>query len=114
MFGYKLNFVPTGATNAQKKIINAWGIPDYSAGVSKSKNAEYTAETNGVLCVYGYRGNGSTSSFTITINGITIITSSMNDYNIYSNNFPLKKGDVYSTNNPSGTYSLTLFPFIGG
>ena len=97
-------------------LISGYGMPDYSAGVSKSINVNYIEATNGFL-VIDYTNVNTYSEFQITING-----TSFNFYQGYS-------GTDYNHCNvgfipipKNTTYKITLgvniraryFPCIGG
>jgi hypothetical protein len=69
------------------------GMPDYSAGVSKSNNVQYTAETNGFLIVelgFGWQ-------FTLIVNGTSLIFSPNGGQQGWKNtiSFLIKKGSTY-------------------
>lgn len=97
-------------------LIAGYGMPDYSAGVSKSINVNYIEATNGFL-VIDYANVNTYSEFQITING-----TSFNFYQGYS-------GTDYDHCNvgfipipKNTTYKITLgvniraryFPCVGG
>lgn len=55
-------------SSADRETVVGWGMPDYSAGVTRS-SATYKETTNGFIVV-DYTSSSSESSFSITIGGI--------------------------------------------
>ena len=82
-----------------------WGMPDYSAGVSISANANYTCPNNGfVQFVFTHADHANN---TLTINKQQLFTSSMTGS--YANGvfpgimYPVKKSDIVNCNK-AGTF----------
>lgn len=93
-----------GKTNAV-----GWGMPNYGAGVSKSPNTEYTADTNGYIYVRGF------GISTIVIDGQSFEVGGRG-YNYESRDtsiWPIQKGKKYRTPNLS-EQTVRFFPCIGG
>lgn len=83
-------------TNDIPSLSNCIGFPDYSAGVSKSSNTTYTAESDGYIFAQVFHNASSGSTFIqVTINGSNIFTPGATDYGRSQIYLPIKKGDVY-------------------
>ena len=105
------NFTATG-----KQTIVGWGIPNYSAGVSKAINTEITAERNCFVVVLSSNG---TSTAGLYVNGTKVGVGG----NTYASSYIcitayVAKGQTYRTENIDtyGSYvgSVTEYPLIGG
>ena len=97
-------------------IIASYGMPDYSAEVSKSIAVDYIEATNGFL-VIDYTNTSTYSEFKITINGTTFNFYqgySGTDYNHCNVGFiPIPKNTTYKIT--VGTnIRVRYFPCIGG
>lgn len=102
------------ASSTAKRNITTWGVPDYTAGVTKSFRTTYTADVNGWIYIYAY-SNGNTS---YTINGITNDFQTGNTGGYYvgaSVLIPLKVGDTYSATLAGAVSrsSMIFYPMIG-
>ena len=110
------NAAPNASASAKETIVG-WGMPDYSAGVSKTNGTNYTAETNGWLEVYVSCYN-STAHATLTLNGVSsnISTAGSNHLDITYVWVPITKGTTYNVTyarTDSGQY-INFYPCIGG
>lgn len=89
-----------------KKMSTGWGIPDYTAGVSKIWNTLYTAETAGVV----YVASKAQANAYITINGEQIHFNG--NGNTVGCLFPVAQGDTYrGTGGESQT--IKFYPLKG-
>jgi len=76
-----------------KEASVGWGMPDYSAGVKKANNTQYTAEVDGFL-LYNY--SGATKANVLIINGVSINLTTQAQYSHgVALMLPLSKGDNY-------------------
>lgn len=99
-----------------KSTIIGWGIPDYSAGITKSFNTNYTAESNGELLFANsrYKGSGN-SSCQITINGTKIpFNYSSSNYVTVTGVVRLFAGDTYRIDLANASnVAIIFYPFKG-
>lgn len=105
----KLDLDLGNATNTSKEEIVNLGMPDYTAGVSKTVGTNYTADKNGFIKIDIV--NSSWGS--LVIDGVSIIGTLTNNANLCALSFiyPIAKGQVY---NASGVSSITFYPAKGG
>lgn len=95
-----------------KKTIVGWGMPDYSAVVSRTVGTTYTASVNGYI--FGFFGYTDGNTYSLYINGTAMISkvsmefSDTDDFYI----LPVKKGDTYRCVG-SGS-SIKFVPCVGG
>lgn len=124
--GNKYTFAPTPPTsdnstqiattawfNSQKQNIISWGIPNYSAGVAKSKDVDYTAESCGYLLELSNASARSDAS-KIIVNNVTVATIGLTGTAggiMWSAAF-VNKGDRYRFAGVNST-SRTFFPLRG-
>lgn len=89
-----------------------WLTPVYDAGVSKSKNVEYTAECSGWINIY--IRNGTTDPFEIFVDGESIFYNPRegNNYNTYPPIF-IRKGQKYKLTGKSSVGAFTFYPCKG-
>ena len=97
-----------------KEMIVSWGMPDYSAGISKNFNTNYTAESNGELIFLNQRNSGhGNSGCEVTINGTKIpFNYSSANYAAVTGVVRLFAGDTYIislANSSIGT--IIFYPF---
>lgn len=89
-----------------------WGMPDYTAGVSKSKDVEYTAEVSGWISLS--ITNGTTNPALLSINGVTAIYNPRegNNKNTYPPVF-VGKGQKYKLTGGGEVARYEFFPCKG-
>lgn len=94
-------------TATGKETVIGWGMPDYTAGVSRNSSVEYTAESNGFLCII--IGSQQNTSF-LYLNGVSIKVSdaSISGTFYHTALFPIAKGDTYRFEKFNNTSSITL------
>ena len=104
------------------ELIASYGMPDYSAGVSKTNGTTHAAEIDGWLLAHGGGGGAGNSgldgSATVTINGtIKYIMQGINlEGKVYHSHFiPLPKGTTYlgTTSGTNPKLTLTFYPSKG-
>lgn len=105
------NFTATG-----KQTVVGWGMPDYSAGVSKALNTSVTATRDCFVVVFSANGTNTA--------GLYVNTAKIGvGGNLYSTSYIcltayVAKGQTYKTENIAtyGSYvgSVTEYPLIGG
>lgn len=89
-----------------KEMIVSWGMPDYTAGVSKGWN-NFTAETDGVI--YCYSGVNANTN-TVSVNGSEVYRCGNNNYTDYNGALaPVSKNDVITVS--GGTYNVANIIF---
>ena len=94
---------------SDRETVVGWGIPDYSAGVSKSADTEYTADVSGWIYASGSPKTGQ--SLTITIDGTPIVFGIQ--LNVSDSLFiPINRGSKYSITNLS-YFTATFYPCKG-
>ena len=107
----KANTALDNITNTGKETAVGWVIPDYTAGVSRASGVEYTAESNGFLCLV--IGSQQNTSF-LYINGVAIKVSDATTAGTFYHTalFPVAKGDVYKFEkfNNTSTITFTFYP----
>ena len=95
---------------SDRETVVGWGMPDYSAGVSKSNNTQYTSDKDGFLYAYGYTQN---AIIRVTINGINMPIGGRGD--IYGGAIcafiPISKGDTYKFE--GNVSEITFYPCKG-
>ena len=101
---------------SDKELVVGWGMPDYSAGVSKALNTSITATRNCFVVVFS---SNSTNTAGLYVNNAKIGVGG----NLYSSSYVyltayVAKGQTYKTENIT-TYesyvgSVTEYPLIGG
>lgn len=103
------------ASASAKGAITTWGMPDYTAGVTKTNNIDYSETTNGYLIV-DYTSD-TNSAFDITINGTSFKFDqgySGSDYNHCNVGvIPIPKNIQYRITYLEGC-RVRYFPCIGG
>ena len=94
---------------SDKETVVGWGMPDYSAGVGKAANTQFTAESDGFL-LYNY--SGATSTNTLTINGISINLTTQAQYSHgVALMLPIPKSTTYKLT--GGGNKLIFYPLKG-
>lgn len=87
-----LSNVASVASSFKEQSVS-WGMPDYSAGVKKANNTQYTAEVDGFL-LYNY--SGATKANVLIINDVSINLTTQAQYSHgVALMLPLSKGDNY-------------------
>ena len=93
---------------SDRATVVGWGMPDYSAGVVKTLNVEYTAEVDGMLLI---QTTSSTSGRQLKIDNVTIsMISNAGATSLYTMPF-VGKGSVYKLTGTSGVYEF--YPLKG-
>lgn len=102
-------------TTTGKATADTWGIPDYSAGVSKTVSTAYTAEANGCLHVVAQRNASNQGTLTVVV-GEAVFRIRSNDYSWDTIIIPVPKGWTYAWYNDGNltVAEVTYFPCIGG
>ena len=119
LFNDKMDLDLGNATQATKDTIVGWGMPDYSAGVSKSWNTSIQADKDGWICVEGGTNSSQTSPYKLYISkdGSTWIKAAQlytaTAYGAGSSLIPIPKGYYYKTEDGSYSHALTFYPCIG-
>lgn len=92
-----------------KEASVGWGMPDYSAGVGKASNRQFTAERDGFL-LYNYAGATSTNTLTINNININLTTQAQYSHGI-ALMLPIPKGTTYKLT--GGGNKLIFYPLKG-
>lgn len=108
-----LSNAASNASSSAKETIVGWGLPDYSASVSKNVGTSYTATEDGVVEVYIQTNNNVRMAF--TFNGVetrfaTSVAGTGGFGTVYK---PIKAGDTYLVSQTAGegTYDVFLYQF---
>ena len=91
-------------TSTGKETVVGWGVPDYTAGISKSGETTYTAESAGEVRVAYWSASYGRYRATVNGNSVLLATSAVNSgmgagYNsegYFVSTFNVNKGDVWS------------------
>lgn len=96
-----------------KETVVSWGIPDYSAGVSKTWNTDTTASTD---CFVYVLANSSLNNniCRLTVDGIVVFNdlNSGSDSPRTSGIIPVQKGSIYKATSSAGG-TLIEYPLKG-
>lgn len=100
-----------------KETIISLGMPDYTAGITKTINQEYTAECSGWLYISSSCFSGYPNSY-VTINGVQFTINSFDSPSVSHYDlipFMICKGDIYTTQIRPGisTFGVTFYPMRG-
>lgn len=100
----------------EKLDITGSCMPDYTAGVTFTRNADHVAPCDGVVLIFtNLYGVAGESSY-MTINSVRLNTDmGGNSGGTYSLYFPVAKGDIYNWTDTSGstTNNYTFYPLKG-
>jgi hypothetical protein len=91
-------------------------MPDYTAGVSFTKNTDNTAVCDGIICIFSNLYQSPADGTYMTINGVRLCKNfGGNSGGIYYMTFPVSKGDVYkyTSQSTSADERYTFYPFKG-
>lgn len=113
------NMNPSGLS---KETVVDWGMPDYGAGISKSKGIIYQAECDGFVWVYGVQNNIDHASLALKI-GFQSDLSDFKDIgkfyvspstHLESSCFiPIPKGMYYEGTDSNGRFEMIFYPAKG-
>ena len=100
------------ASQTAKETIVGWGMPNYSALVTKTDNTPYTAETNGFI-IWQPLITRSYNKYTLNIDGQVVGYGGNEDWtnNCLRAVYPVQKGKTYSS---SGSSYFAFCPAVGG
>lgn len=120
LFNNKMDLDLGNATPTTKEIINGWGMPDYSAGVSRTHGTSYQAETNLLFCyscnsaeyAASYAQVSQDNSTWITLGRHYTVGGGGNDQENVGQIF-VPKGWYYRSTG-GGSSLCATFPLIGG
>lgn len=108
-----LSNAASNASSSAKETIVGWGLPDYSASVSKNVGTSYTATEDGVVEVYIQTNNNVRMAF--TFNGVQTrfvasVAGTAGSGTVYK---PIKAGDTYLVSQTAGDggYDVFLYQF---
>lgn len=102
--------------NMEKLDITGSCMPDYSAGVTFTRNADHIAPCDGVVLIFANLYAVAGGSCYMTINGVRLNTDmGGNSGGTYSLYFPVAKGDTYNWTDASAvtTNNYTFYPLKG-
>jgi len=112
LFNGKLDLDLGNASNTTKETIVGWGIPDYSAGLSKSWNTDNTAETNGY--VIAHDSSGGSSRLKAIVNSCTLPFDDIANYGRMTICFFVAKGDIWKVyGGDNDGRNVTFYPLKG-
>ena len=94
-----------------KDMSVGWGMPDYSAGVSKTWNTDITAECAGVVIANAAANN--TTTLKATVNGNQLPYNDIANHGVLSISFAVSKGDIYKVYDANGAGTIVFYPFKG-
>ena len=98
-----------------KQTVVGWGMPDYSAGVAKNRNTQYTAEIDGLLFVCFNMHQTPANTNYMTINNVVVHGKRLggNTGGGYFSVYPLSKNDnwIFSTSSSQG--EIMFYPLKG-
>lgn len=95
-----------------KELSVGWGMPDYSAGVSKSKDVLYTAEVSGWVTLYLKNGTTNPFEFIVDEHSIFYNPREGDNYNTYPPIF-IGKGQTYKLTGGGTVDAYTFYPCKG-
>lgn len=102
--------------NMEKLDITGSNMPDYSAGVTFTRNVDHIAPCDGVVLIFANLYAVAGGSCYMTINGVRLNTDmGGNSAGTYSLYFPVAKGDTYNWTDTSTvtTNNYTFYPLKG-
>lgn len=94
-----------------RETVVGWGMPDYSAGVSKAWNTNITAENSGVVIANAVADQSTTLK--AIVNGNQLPYNEIANYGQLSINFGVFKGDVYKVYGANGNGTIVFYPLTG-
>lgn len=100
----------------EKLDITGSCIPDYSAGVTFTRNADHIAPCDGIVLIFANLYGVASGSCYMTINGVRLNTDmGGNSAGTYSLYFPVAKGDTYNWTDVSAATNnnYTFYPLKG-
>lgn len=104
----------TKLSRSDKEEIVSWGMPDYSAGVSKTIGDNHVAPTDGVVSFSGYSTRTTAAIF--YVNDVKLTYAAPDGQMDTSSQILIPKGSTYRLTTANNTYSnsfLTFYPLKG-
>ena len=108
--------------STQKETIVGWGMPDFSAGVSKSLNTVYQAEKDGWIVIHGWQTSNGNANVELQYSvdgtfsdGITVIKNYTGNSTQTEGSFiaPIPKGIYYRSTEIGSLHSFIFYPCKG-
>lgn len=96
-----------------REAVFDWGLPDYTAGVSKAFNTEHTAETNGWVNFVGFITKDQTLMLYVNGVAVTGLHCTYDAQNTYKDQIPVAKGDVYKLTGGHSNQAIVFYPCKG-
>lgn len=108
-----LDFGNMNPSATAKETINGFGMPDYTAGVSKTWGTDITAEANG--CVIAHASASSSTRINAVVNGVTLPFNDLANTGRLSISFWVPKGAVWKVyGGDNSERNIVFYPCIGG
>ena len=104
----------TKLSRSNKEEIVSWGMPDYSAGVSKTIGDNHVAPTDGVVSFSGYSTKSKAAIF--YVNDVKLTYAAPDGQMDTSSQILVPKGSTYRLTTANNTYPnsfLTFYPLKG-
>jgi len=99
----------SSASNTVKSTITAWGMPDYSNGISVTVNTDYTCTANGWILIQSRVADGGSRYLYINSTQYDFVASAGNYYDTDFAIIPVSAGDIVKLT--SGT--IKFYPMKG-
>lgn len=96
-----------------KTIIPNYSMPDYSAGVSKTRGIKYTAECDGIVVFCIDDEHNATMELLINDSRVFYSGARDNDGRSVDGTFRVQKGDTYKIQGGSNTWYFQFYPLKG-
>lgn len=97
-----------------KETIVGWGMPDYSAGVSKTWNTDIVASKNCFVVYGGYSDNNTTNSMRFYIDGNIVGSFVLANAGVFMQTFFVPKGHTYKATLGTRDQYIIEYPLLGG
>lgn len=106
---------------SNKNTVISWGIPDYTSGISRNYNTNYTASNNGFVSVFSSCYAGSTNVY-MQVNNVSFRIAQTTSSGHLGTSYaliPVKKGDSWrvnaTLNSDSNTFvEVKFYKAVGG
>ena len=118
-FSYNYNAFDSNNSIDSRRMAVSWGMPDYTAGVSKTWNTDYTADSDGYIFAGGVTSSNGSKEWGLTVAGVlyNFVADGGDVVDVRTTIFiPVSKGESYKATGGGdyqGNRILKFYPCKG-